>query len=213
MYSGYGKFVRKACQTDEYGESKYHYCAKPVCITTVTPPIPKLCIDFFNNTKTPDGIPKELTEIVVTDKDGDKYCTRSESPKQGSKGWCYVNEDVAKGMGLKRRLKSWGFCSEDCYDYQKNEGPFVLRQVSDVDIIGDKLCNMYLNNSITERIEVKPEVLCIGKIENLKYEQWFKNGNTYSKNQNKIMKNHRMSISEGRKFRIKSGNLKVIWGQ
>jgi len=98
--AGYGKYVRKACQTDEYGKSKYHYCASKECLTT-TPPIPEECKEFFANAATPDNVPSGLTETVVTDlKTGeDYYCTRSESPKAGSKGWCWVKRDASKYMG------------------------------------------------------------------------------------------------------------------
>ena len=128
--------------------------------------------------------------------------TRSESPKPGSKGWCHVKVNAAQHMGLTRLHQSWGFCSEDCYDYKKNESQFnILRQVPDIDVLNDDLCDMYLKNAMPngKLTEVKPEILCIGKIEHLKYEQWFKNGNTYRKNR-KRMENHKMSIFKGKKF-------------
>jgi len=194
--AGYGKFMRRACQTDEYGESKYHYCSDPKCETESPPPVPKVCKNFFDNKKTPNSIPEDLTEIVVTDKTGHNYCTRLESPKSGSKGWCHVNVDATKMMGMTKMKKSWGFCSEDCYDHKKNESNFsVLRKLDDVDILNDVLCNMYLKNSMPQgkSTTVLPKVLCIGKLENLKFEHWLKKGNTYTKS-NKKMKNHRMSI-------------------
>jgi len=197
--AGYGKFMRKACQTDEYGESKYHYCSNPKCETESPPPVPKVCKNFFRNKKTPNSIPEELTEIVVTDKNGNNYCTRLESPKPGSKGWCHVNVDATKNMGITKMKESWGFCSEDCYDHEKNESNFsVLRKLDGVDVLNDELCNMYLKNSMPQgkSTTVLPEVLCVGKLENLKYEHWIehpKQENTYRKS-NKNMKNHRMSI-------------------
>jgi len=200
--AGYGKYVRKACQTDEYGKSKYHYCASKQCMNTA-PPIPEECKDFFADPATPDSVPSGLTETVVTDLQTgeDHYCTRSESPKAGSKGWCWVKRDASKYMGQKvtKEEESWGFCSKDCYlTHKENEEHSVLRELNDVDTLDAGVCNKYLKNALPRngKVEVMPQVLCIGKVEEIKHEQWFKNGNAYTKNP-KSMKNHKMQIFEG----------------
>ena len=61
------------------------------------------------------------------------------------------DDDFVYAVRLKdkgRSVKSWGFCSRDCYlDSAKEGDTNVLRWVNNVDVLDDKLCNLFLHNS------------------------------------------------------------------
>lgn len=158
--AGYGSYTRKSCQTDEYGPSKYHYC-NTTCNTIDKPPRKVLCKHFFNN---PASKNLGTFQDIVLDCNGKHtYCYGNKSPKPDSKGWCHVTKDASQLKTLQY-ANSWGFCSKDCMnDHEPDFG--VLREVENVDILDEKLCNMFLKSSLpTARVQVMPKILCIGKI-------------------------------------------------
>ena len=60
-------------------------------ICSTLPPSPPACKKFFNHKDTPNSIPSDVTEVIVSDKDGEHYCYREASPKEGSWGWCNID--------------------------------------------------------------------------------------------------------------------------
>ena len=83
-------------------------------ICSTLPPSPPACKKFFNHKDTPNSIPSDVTEVIVSDKDGEHYCYREASPKEGSWGWCNIDLDATDTSNLKE-VESWGFCSKDCF--------------------------------------------------------------------------------------------------
>ena len=64
--------------------------------------------------------------------------------------------------------------------------------------MGNGLCNKFLNTAVDDNIEVRPEILCIGDIEELRYEHWSKTkeGDGFKKMiQSKLA--HKLSIIPG----------------
>jgi hypothetical protein len=173
--AGYGKFTRERCMTDEYGDYKFHYCSSDSpCDNSTLPPSPPACKKFFNHKDTPNSIPSDVTEVIVSDKDGEHYCYREASPKEGSWGWCNIDLDATDTSNLKE-VESWGFCSKDCFLHKEGQPSHpVLRTIEDVHILGNGLCKKFLESSI-DNVTVRPEILCVGDMEELKYEHWGQN--------------------------------------
>jgi len=186
--AGYGLYYRKQedkliCQTDNYGKNKYHMCAEagdgPNVCKTSKPPTTPICDSFFNFTN--HTYPEEYEEIQLVDEAGSSsFCFTPSSPKAGSKGWCPVS---VSHYGFKRvEEKGWGFCSKDCYlgPYNKSEDSNILRLVKDVDVLPHDLCQMFLNVSTKgNRVKVRPEVICVGKLLPWKTQVWKKQGKCY----------------------------------
>ena len=158
---------KKKCQTDEFGKSKQHYCAKEGnsgCITDKDPPQVQACQRFFAAPKTPDSVPEDEEETILRTKTGIHYCYHKQSPKKGSRGWCEVKKNAASALGRQRTLRrkntSWGFCGKDCYLDDNKHGSSVLRFVEDVDILDEGLCDEFLESTlrstVEERVKVKP---------------------------------------------------------
>ena len=72
------------------------------------------CQAFFKHKDTPNSIESNLTEIIVSDEDGNHYCYMEKSPKLGSWGWCNVGLNAAEVGNRVLEVDSWGFCSKDC---------------------------------------------------------------------------------------------------
>jgi len=119
--AGYGKFTRSPCMTDKYGDYKFHYCSEESkCDNSTSPPSLPACKKFFDHKDTPNSIPSDVTDVIVSDEDGDHYCYREMSPQNGSWGWCYIDWDATDMRLLPQSAESWGFCSKDCFLH--NEG-------------------------------------------------------------------------------------------
>lgn len=158
--AGYGRYSRKSCETDEYGPSKYHYCNSS-CETNQNPPQEALCKEFFNN-----SVSKDLGTFqdIILDSGGEfTYCYRDKSPNLDSEGWCHVRTDASQLDSLQD-TDSWGFCGKDCKNV--TEPIFgVLREVDDIDILSENLCDTFLQSSLPKNgVKIKPQILCIGRI-------------------------------------------------
>ena len=161
--AGYGQYKRDSCQTDEFGPSKYHYC-NSTCVTNQNPPQNALCEEFFKNSASKDL--GNLQDIILLSGSEITYCFRNESPKPGSDGWCHVTID-ALNLNKLQETESWGFCGKDCKQDDEPE-MMVLRKVEDIDILPEKLCNMFLQNSFSKgEAKVEPQILCIGIIDRI----------------------------------------------
>lgn len=192
--AGYGKYVRNHCQTDEYGPSKYHFCADPVsCETVKSHPQNSLCKKFFEDPVSNNL--GDISDIILVDStNNETYCYQDKSPKEGSVGWCHVNQDATIIQELST-TDSWGFCDKDC---TKNDEPTagVLRQIESVDIIEENLCNTYLEQ-VAQSVKVKPQILCIGKKEKIKMTVFDVDGTSFKKaDSSKI--NHKSEMSPGK---------------
>ena len=195
ILAGYGKYVRNNCQTDEYGPSKYHYCAETsICNSEEPHPQNSLCKNFFE-----DPVSNKLgdvTDIVLIGSDNNEtYCYQEKSPKVGSSGWCHVDQDASKIQVLSP-TDSWGFCGKDCSE--SDEPLFgVLRIVEDVDILNENLCNTYLEKSVKSYVTVMPKILCVGRKEMIKTVAFEVDGTSYKKTDlSKI--NNRLKFSPGK---------------
>jgi hypothetical protein len=183
--AGYGLYFRKRdnklqCQTDNYGRNKYHMCAEagdgPSVCKTSPPPSSPACLHFFNFTN--HTYPEEYEEIqVVNEAENSSFCFGPSSPKAGSKGWCATSQSH---YSLKNVEESgWGFCSKDCYlgPPNKLEGSNILREVKNVDVLPQNLCDIFLNDSTKgKKLQVMPKILCIGKLMPWKTQVWKKQG-------------------------------------
>jgi len=172
--AGFGKYLREPCMTDGYGASKFHYCASESrCEKNRPPPQESMCRQFFAQPNTPNSVPSGYNEVILSEgRRKDTYCYPEFSPLDTSEGWCRVELDASR-MGALYNDKTWGFCSKDCFLNKATEpNQSVLRQVRNVDILEDDMCNKFLRASLTVRPKVMPEILCIGHLETLKYQHW-----------------------------------------
>jgi len=175
--AGFGNYFRKdnekksVCMTDGNGKSKYHYCnkaGKGACNTKTNPPQSEICEEFFADplSKTvPDG-----QEVAVIDcKMRSHFCFKKSS-SEADLGWCSVKDDATIVQTLRTFKKSsWGYCGKDCALDEDLKGSSTLRVVENIDILDDKLCNMFLKKTLQRTVEVKPEVLCIGFKKKIKF--------------------------------------------
>ena len=153
--AGYGKFTRSPCMTDKYGDYKFHYCSEEskcdnrysfkflifsffckilkcykikhisLNILSTSPPSLPACKKFFDHKDTPNSIPSDVTDVIVSDEDGDHYCYREMSPQNGSWGWCYIDWDATDMRLLPQSAESWGFCSKDCFLHNKGTWIYI----------------------------------------------------------------------------------------
>merc|ERR1711915_433118 len=197
--AGFGKYFREPCITDGEGASKYHYCNSG-CKTDELPPKSEACDKFFDAKNTPGRIPDKLTEVIITDKDEDTqhYCYRDvPSARSSSKGWCDVVQDASE-MGNLYTAENWGFCSRDCFlDDEANPAAYVLRKVRGVDILEHEMCQNFLNSSIGVDVEVMPHILCIGYVEQFKYQHWIKENGKYKLSKKKTEHMHEFLAGSG----------------
>jgi len=195
--AGYGKYTRSACQTDQFGPSKFHYCDESSDCSNSPAPVSKECRDFFASYE----MPPSLEDIIlVVKKRKLVYCNHQVSPLADSKGWCKVSRDASDVSAHQvLRTDSWGFCGKDCYlDKSQEKAASILRKVENVDILDDKLCSVFLNNSLGRPVEVRPEILCIGYVKPLKYKIFMKTKNGYRKvRKSNVRDIHRLQFKKG----------------
>jgi hypothetical protein len=108
------------------------------------------------------------------------FCFATESPNPGSKGWCETNLTFYDFQPLEE--KGWGFCGKDCYlgEYDQRENSNILREVINVDVLPHDLCDLYLEASAKgKQLEVRPQILCVGRFSPWKTQVWKKQGKYY----------------------------------
>jgi hypothetical protein len=184
--AGYGKYYRMEdkktlCQTDEYGRNKFHMCAKTgnsdqICKQD-QPPTSSQCSKFFDSVQ--KTVPEEYEEIKIVDMDSKKeaFCFPSHSPNPHSNGWCETDMNFYEFKAHKE--KGWGFCGKDCYlgKFDTLEDFGVLRHLTTVNILQDKLCNVFLKEASEGiHLKVKPKILCVGEFRPWKTQLWKKKG-------------------------------------
>ena len=101
VLAGYGKYFRNkdtTCQTNRFGQMKFHYCDQAfgdgnlACRTDK--PIPEQanseCTKFFADPKTPTSVPSSVEEIKIVQKKGgnETFCYPSKNPENQRFGWC-----------------------------------------------------------------------------------------------------------------------------
>jgi len=143
--------------------------------------MPKECEKFFNNPKTPNKVPEEVEEIVLEGKSLDDkiYCYNKENPEDPQYGWCKITGNYYDVDSPDKGQKSWGYCSRDCYLDMKTSDSGVLRQKKNVEILSEGFCNLFLQQSLLERVEVRPKILCVAKSERWKEAVWRKTRKGY----------------------------------
>ena len=179
--AGFGKYIRKECQTDEYGPAKYHYC-KGSCDNKTIPPQPNICKQFFNN-----PISKQLGSfediMLIESRKKITYCYASKSPKVSSagNGWCPVESDASL-IGQLKKDKTWGFCGKDCHLKESGQPVSgVLRRVDDIDILNEQMCDTFLTSSLGPTVEVRPQILCIGLVAKVNIQAFKVKGNGFTR--------------------------------
>ena len=195
--AGYGRYTRDPCQTDEYGPSKYHYCAKESpCNDKKPPPQKAICKEFFESSAS-KSIGDVSDIILLGAKKKQTYCFLDKSPKKGSSGWCNVDLDATQ-MQSTHATESWGFCGKDCF---KDDEPAsgVLRKVDDIDILEEGLCNDYLKSTIGSSVEVMPQILCIGRNEKIKMAAFKVEGDSFKEVDSTNIPN-KSEMSPGKQF-------------
>jgi len=202
--AGFGKYARDPCMTDQFGPSKFHYCDNPNgCSDSPVPKMDPECTKFFANPDTPDQVPVDDEDLLVLKKVKGRlkviYCHHQTSPAPDSKGWCRVTKDVSDIVVGDFKTNSWGFCGKDCYmEVKPGEAHSILRKVKNIDILDEKLCETFLNSSLTQKVEVYPRILCVGYVKQLKYSVWLKEGERYREVPHNMVPNlHKMQFQKG----------------
>jgi hypothetical protein len=169
------------CQTDQYGRNKFHMCAKSGSSDNICkkdpPPVSSQCSKFFETVN--KTVPEDYEEIKIVDVDSKKesFCFPSRSPNPQSSGWCETDRNFYEFKA--RKEKGWGFCGKDCFlgKYSSQEDTGVLRHLTTVDVLPDKLCNVFLKQaSAGMRLKVKPKILCVGEFKPWRTQLWKKKG-------------------------------------
>merc|ERR1719244_667801 len=192
--AGYGKFLRsqgQTCQTNNFGEMKFHYCdtndgtqmGPDACIKDKPPPAKSGCKDFFKTDNTPNEIPGGIEEIRISEKKGKNiYCYPEQNPENTEFGWCHTRGNFYRTEVSDTDSKGWGFCSSDCYLDRNSQNSGIIREKSNIQILPEQLCNKYLKASLDGSVKVMPELLCIAQMESWKEEHWVKQpGGKYEK--------------------------------
>ena len=148
--AGYGSYQRNkglTCQTNKFGKMKYHYCEDPgngkqVCHQQAAPQNPA-CRKFFEKNKHkikdfPEDrdeilILQEITENNKTYRYKPSFCFKTVNQEKSEYGWCQVDESYYNLYSTGEKVKSWGYCSKDCY-LDPNEGPNKRRIVDNAEV-------------------------------------------------------------------------------
>ena len=79
--AGYGMYFRQnrttgqdVCQTNQYGQMKYHYC-RTECSTKKSPPSSPACKSFFRY----HSVPEDKEEVLIRKSHGWEFCFRNEN--------------------------------------------------------------------------------------------------------------------------------------
>ena len=193
MIAGFGNYYRTPCLTDEYGKYKYHYCERPSkenpCIVDKPPPVDEACDNFFKEKNVSVSI--DFQEMAITAPgENITFCYRNQSLNPGSRGWCKVKDDFYV-VGESRIVDNgWGFCSSDCFLGESEPESLLLRQKSNVSVLPDRICEIFLNQSIPQHVRHTPKILCVGNWENWKTDYWEKIDNKYTRLTQKNMEKY-----------------------
>jgi len=171
--AGYGNFFRKnmktnkeTCMTNKYGMAKFHYCKsgpEGKCQQGPPPRQSRLCRKFQNKFSEDDVDELMLTRISKTKKEN-TFCFPLKNKEDPSHGWCWTKGDYYDLHNYREDTTSWGYCSKDCF-LSSNEQHFgVLRMVDKVDVLDGKLCDEFLDWSLSRDTKVRPRVLCVGTV-------------------------------------------------
>merc|ERR1712226_1049000 len=134
--AGYGKYHRssgKTCQTNTFGQVKYHYCDKSeavgsdACDTNTPAPSNKACTRFFDDVSTPDAPPGNTEEIRLKMPKGDVLCYPAKNPENPEFGWCKTKGNYYNKDSTDESEEGWGFCSSECFQDLKESDGGVLR--------------------------------------------------------------------------------------
>ena len=173
--AGYGKHWRETkskeniCQTNQYGQMKYHLCDKDkgigrdACIRNKQPPIDDECPRFFYQQNTPDEFPVDFEEVKLQNEDGTdvKYCWHTKNPEDEAYGWCHTKGQYYNWEDPKPDYQGWGFCGKDCFE--DNEPNFALRTSESKEVLSEEKCKEFLKKSVNPNVTVEPEILCIAE--------------------------------------------------
>ncbi|XP_023321459.1 uncharacterized protein LOC111696136 isoform X2 [Eurytemora carolleeae] len=112
-------------------------------------------------------------------------CYRKDSDEFG---WCRTEGNLYKsflGSEKTERISSdfgWGFCSNECTQQLVESNTGVLRNIDDADVLSEKFCDSLLKESeevYGTKYSIKPEVLCIGRMNKLKYQAFYTHDDPY----------------------------------
>jgi len=190
--AGFGKYHRSKkdeniCQTNRYGQMKYHYCRSEygegsnACVTDKPPPMSAECDKFYASPNTPNSPPEDVEEIKLHTRGKSVYCYNKKNPQQPQYGWCYTRGNFyEKGSGTK--FNGWGYCSDECYQDENEKNSGVLRSKTKVRVLDERQCNDFLKRSFMYgSVDIRPEILCVGYEFSWREENWKLTSSGYRK--------------------------------
>jgi len=190
--AGFGKYHRQKneeniCQTNNYGQMKYHYCRSELgegseaCVKNKPPPISPECDKFYASPNTPNSPPENKEEIKLHVGGKSVLCYNRKNPQHSEYGWCYTKGNFyVKGSGTK--FKGWGFCSDECYQDEREKMSGVLRSKTNVHVLDEPQCNDFLKRSYAfGSVDIDPYILCVGYEFRWKEENWKLTSSGYRK--------------------------------
>jgi len=190
IIAGFGTYRRgngQTCETNNFGEMKYHYCNKKfgngssACNTNQPPPMEKECETFFNDPQTPNTVPAEVEEIRIQTQVQNKniYCYSKSNPENPNYGWCYTSGNYYKPFKPDEAYQGWGFCGKDCYLDSNTASVGILRAKTNVLVLSEQECDLFLKQSLGRGVEVTPKVICVAKKSKWKDAVWLKTASGY----------------------------------
>jgi len=191
--AGYGRYFRQRsgediCQTNRYGQMKYHYCETECFTDKKHPSSSETCKAFFRHHDVPD----DKEEVMILRGQKADFCFREENKENKGYGWCYVDGNYYDPKRTKD-AHGWGFCSHDCYLDKTDHASGVLRIVDNVKVVPEKLCSKFLKRSLSYSVDHTPKILCIGNVNKWKTDVWTMRGRSfkkYSGNREKAVRRH-----------------------
>merc|ERR1719385_462285 len=147
---------------------KYHFCDEIEggglpCNCVDPPPTTKQCQKFFSAPATPDLVPDNLDEIILTGKPSDGKNQRVD--------YYYDNTTTDNEEGM-----NWGYCDGECY--LESEGNGKLRYKTNINVLDESACQTFLMSVLGGHVDVWPKLLCVGNMKRFKFALWHNTNRT-----------------------------------
>jgi len=186
---GFGDYhrIRKdggvKCITTDQGPMKHHRCdllnVKKACHKDKPVPNSKLCRKFLKKTEKSRGNSSSsaaIQEFLVLPKDGEvEICYPDDRTNIGDNmGWCKVTNSYYEPWKKNTPLPGldWGYCSRECFLEKQKNGKLRIKE--DMDVLSDRHCHQYLNQTLEGHAVVWPKILCAGSFHTWNYQIWKK---------------------------------------
>ena len=187
---GFGNYHRNKkngvdCLTTKHGPMKDHKCAghnvDEACQIKKPVPSSPLCKQFFKKTKKIENKTMDLFDdiIILNEANETEICYQDKAMTGANRGWCKVSKSYYEPWHSKKNKPElgWGYCSRECFLEEENSGKRRIKE--GVDVLDDKLCQQYLNQTLEGQAKVWPQILCAGKLIKWNYQIWTQDGNKF----------------------------------